>query len=293
MSRPDLLVLDLDGTLLCRAGAISEANRAALVRADQEGLAWIVATGRALSECVHVLRALDYQGPVVAASGSMLVDSQTGRTLDRRSIASEHVASVVTHIQARSASPLLLKDRDQCGCDYVIVGAESMHPVSEWWFEATEATWVGIDHLEEDPHPEHTLRVGAVGSPELFRPMVNNIQEQLGDLVQARHWEGVTSTEYSGEPIHLLEVFHPSADKWTMVQSHCASHGLSVCRTAAVGDGLNDVLLIKQSGLGVAVANADHRVLAVADAVTADHEEDGVAKLVHDLLDGRLGLDVS
>jgi len=165
-----------------------------------------------------------------------------------------------------------------------------MHPISAWWFEATQATWMRVSRLEDDPYPDDTVRVGAVGTPSHFAPMVDTIGHRLGAAVQARHWEAVTSSAHSGDVVHLLEVFHPEADKWTMVQSHCAAEGIDEARTAAVGDGLNDVLLIERCGLGVAMENADHRVLAVCDAVTGSHHDHGVATLIDDLLDGRMAL---
>jgi hydroxymethylpyrimidine pyrophosphatase-like HAD family hydrolase len=73
-----------------------------------------------------------------------------------------------------------------------------------------------------------------------------------------------------------------------MLEKLCKMQGLDSGRTAAVGDGVNDIVLVDRCGLGVAVENADYRVLAVSDATTGSHHDDGVADLIHDLLDGRL-----
>ena len=45
----------------------------------------------------------------------------------------------------------------------------------------------------------------------------------------------------------------------------------------AVGDSGNDLSMIEDAGLGVAMGNATPEILAVADAVTADNNHDGVA----------------
>ena len=291
MGRPELLVIDLDGTLLDPAGEVSEDNREALGRARAAGLHLVIATGRALSECRHVLQTIGYDGALVSASGSLLVDVASASTTDRRTICPSLVEPVVSEIDGGGTPTLMLKDREVAGVDYVIVGDHDLHPVSDWWFEHTGATWLRVSALQDDPAPEATVRVGAVGTPDEFGPVVGRIADAHGDALLARHWEAVTSSAHADETIHLLEVFHPEADKWTMVQSHCAQVGLSAARSAAVGDGLNDVLLIEQCGLGVAMENADHRVLAVADAVTDANHRHGVARLIDDLLSGRLALD--
>ena len=48
----------------------------------------------------------------------------------------------------------------------------------------------------------------------------------------------------------------------------------------AVGDGFNDLSMIKFAGLGVAMANAQEVVRQHADYITLSNEEDGVAAVV-------------
>ena len=50
----------------------------------------------------------------------------------------------------------------------------------------------------------------------------------------------------------------------------------------------NDLELIRWAGLGVAVANADQRLLDAADEVTASNDEDGVALVIERLLADQL-----
>jgi hydroxymethylpyrimidine pyrophosphatase-like HAD family hydrolase len=52
----------------------------------------------------------------------------------------------------------------------------------------------------------------------------------------------------------------------------------------AVGDNYNDREMLEVAGLGVAMANAEPEILAVADHVTGSNDEDGIATLVDELL---------
>jgi hydroxymethylpyrimidine pyrophosphatase-like HAD family hydrolase len=243
MGRPDLLAIDLDGTLLSADGTVSCANIEAIQRATSEGLPCVIATGRTASECGQILDAIAYDGPLIAASGALLLDVTAGQTLDRHVIPCSHAAVIVTSVLRRGAVPMMLKDRAQTGgIDYVVVGSQPMHPVSDWWFEATSATWIRIDCIEDDPFPDDTVRIGAAGTPEECEPMVSDVQQSLGPAVHARHWEAVTSSAKAGSLVHLLEVFHPDSDKWTMLEKLCKLQGLDSGRTAAVGDGVADLI---------------------------------------------------
>ena len=46
----------------------------------------------------------------------------------------------------------------------------------------------------------------------------------------------------------------------------------------AFGDGGNDLSIIKEAGIGVAMGNANDNVKAAADYVTAPIDQDGLAK---------------
>jgi hydroxymethylpyrimidine pyrophosphatase-like HAD family hydrolase len=54
----------------------------------------------------------------------------------------------------------------------------------------------------------------------------------------------------------------------------------------AFGDNYNDIELLKMAGRGVAVQNARHEVIAVADEVTLDSKADGVATMLKRLMNG-------
>ena len=71
---PQLLVIDLDGTLLNPSGRVSDENRRALDAAREANVQIMIATGRIVPECREILESIGYQGPIVIASGAALVD---------------------------------------------------------------------------------------------------------------------------------------------------------------------------------------------------------------------------
>ena len=52
----------------------------------------------------------------------------------------------------------------------------------------------------------------------------------------------------------------------------------------AFGDALNDICMLKAAGTGVAMGNAEDSVKAAADIIAPPNTEDGVAKIINDLL---------
>ncbi len=283
----DLLVLDLDGTLLQPDGAVPAENIEALEAARHDGLEILLATGRALIESIHIAEAVDHRGEMVTAGGAMRQCADSGRTVDRHTMEAGLVAELTAALIEHEHRALLLKDPAVCGYDYLAVGPAEFDPASSWWFRTMPITVREVDSLADDPHPADTVRVGAVGSKTSLAPLARDLIDTLGDRVFLQHWGAVTETTSTGASTHLLEAFEPAANKWTMVSRYAAERGIDRRRIAAIGDGLNDVELVREAALGIAMGNADDRVRAVADQTTTSSDTAGVARAVDAILEGR------
>jgi Cof subfamily protein (haloacid dehalogenase superfamily) len=86
---------------------------------------------------------------------------------------------------------------------------------------------------------------------------------------------------------HFLELASPEVSKGSGMAFLAEHLGFTAARTVAFGDGENDLELLDWAGYGVAVANADERLLARADWVVPGPDEEGVAQAIEALLDSR------
>ena len=60
----------------------------------------------------------------------------------------------------------------------------------------------------------------------------------------------------------------------------CRHFGIRLEDTIAFGDGGNDIPMLRHAGIGVAMGNANEKVKAAADYVTASVDEDGIAEAI-------------
>ena len=84
---------------------------------------------------------------------------------------------------------------------------------------------------------------------------------------------------------HFLEITAAGVDKASGLRSLLTRLGIPRARTAAVGDGLNDLGLFGAVAQPIAMGQADARVKAAATWVTSSNTQDGVARALT-----RLGL---
>jgi 5-amino-6-(5-phospho-D-ribitylamino)uracil phosphatase len=300
-ARYQLLAIDLDGTLLDSAGAVSPANLEAIRRARAAGVRIIICTGRGLAECRHVLDAIGQQDPVVVAGGS-IVASPTGdaarSTMHRFGLGLEIVSRATEHLLSRGLPAMVLKDPSRTHYDYLMVQGEAMHPldpVTIWWLESMGIRTRYARLLHEDEHPEDTVRLGACALSGRLDEIHDELAGTIGPDVSMHHFPAVVAPEHArrtpqGECLHILEVFSRDANKWSAVCWAAAELGVERSRIAAIGDQINDLPMIRGAqeagGLGVAMGNAVERVARAAGARTMGHDQDGVAHAIHSLLDG-------
>jgi len=289
-----LLAIDLDGTLLDSRGRVSERNRAAVLAARDAGARVIVCTGRGLAECRHVLDAIGQRDPVVVAGGSIIADPASGRTLHRFSVPESLVERAVHRLIEHKHPALVLKDPGEAGYDYLVVHGEAEHPldpVTRWWFDSMNVRVRYARRLDEDEHPEHTVRVGACGLSGTLASIKADLAGLTGDDAHIHHFPAVVAPHHvkqtdDGQVLHILELFNPTANKWSAISRLASGWEITPSQIAAIGDEINDVSMIRGAGLGVAMGNAVPPVRDAATRHTTRNDEDGVADAIGHMLRG-------
>ena len=75
-----------------------------------------------------------------------------------------------------------------------------------------------------------------------------------------------------------LDIIAPGGGKVTGIRKYLDRCGLQPEEIIAFGDGENDLDMLRFAGIGVAMGNAEVAVKEAADFVTADIDDDGIAK---------------
>ena len=109
--------------------------------------------------------------------------------------------------------------------------------------------------------------------PEEFQEVWQDIQQKFAGKVV------VTSSRDN-----FLELMEPGVNKWIAVKTVAESYGIKPEEIMCIGDSNNDLNMIENAGIGVAVANAKPAVCAAAKIVTASNDEDGVAKVIEQII---------
>lgn len=83
-----------------------------------------------------------------------------------------------------------------------------------------------------------------------------------------------------GGGFHNLEIQKAGVTKIEGLKELCKLLNVPIEQTMAIGDSENDYSMINAAGIGVAMANAEEDILAIADYITTSHTEDGVGEAI-------------
>jgi hydroxymethylpyrimidine pyrophosphatase-like HAD family hydrolase len=277
---------------------VSAASARAVRAARDAGMAVTICTGRGLAECLFACEAIEQRQPVIVAGGSMISDPVSRRTLHRFPIHVDLVRDAVDFIHRHGHAALVLKDPLEAGYDYLVVrGRERDHgrfevdPVTRWWFQTMSIRVREVDHMDDDEHPEHTVRVGVCGFSDLMAPIKRDLETTFADRALVHHFPAVIGPQHTGlvtaaRTVDILELFDRDASKWRGVRKLAQMLGVDVSRVVAIGDHINDLDMLQNAALGVAMGNAVPEAKAVAKRQTASNAEDGVAEAISRMLSG-------
>ena len=285
-----LIAVDLDGTLLDSSGKVSPRNIKAIADLRDAGFKVVPATGRSWRESRRVFEVINATGMAVTSGGSVLSDAATGKTIERLVIDPELVLRLTLALLERGLLAHLLRDHDSSCHDYCLVGTGQVNPATEWWLKAHEVDVRRVDTIDDLKKLgfDHVLRVGAVERGDVLAPVCAAMREQFHGQATMQSWSAVTSNAAIGSETHLLEMYCVNTDKWTMIQRLRDRHGLSNDQVFAIGDGLNDLIMVREAGVGIAMQNAHAELRPLANHIAPHHHDDGFAHVVEQILSGAI-----
>jgi Cof subfamily protein (haloacid dehalogenase superfamily) len=271
-----LVAIDLDGTLLCPRGRVTDRVRSALHAASDAGLIVCLATGRNPTESRAVLKALAYEQIGVFAGGALVYDCGSSRCLRKTHLPANIAAIVCDIIEQAGHAALALQDFDAAGVDYLVTQDIPQHASTDFWLAATQCAARPAGRLARAAH-EYTIRVGMAAPRDQAHAVQQLIRDRLGDQVYCH------AIDVQMASVTVLEVFHATVNKWQAIRHVAAEHNISDHEIAAVGDGVNDLHMLRSAGLGVAMGNAPPIVQQAAHRIIATNADDGLAEFLEEL----------
>ena len=279
-----LLALDIDGTLLGPSGVLSERTREAVRAAGEAGWLVTLATGRRWGSTTPVADLLGLQAPLITFNGALVRSAATGEILRYTPLAAEAIGPFVEALVRRGLQPVLYEDI-RTGEGFLTGPADYDSATLRGWFaNLAEEYGQRVARLTHDD-------LGQLG--DAIRIIVYDTTERVAWVDALGDEVGIPANVifYPVERYDALmaEIVHPDCTKATAIAALAEHYGLTIAETIAVGDGPNDLEMIAEAGVGVAMGQAIPEIKARAALTIGDHASDGLAEFIERELLGGTG----
>lgn len=254
------IAADIDGTLLNSKGELTLKTREAIHRVWKDGIVFAISTGRPIQGVLPLVEEIGLDLPLITYNGSMVLTAKTREVLYERVLVPEGVRQVY-ELGLQWDVTMLLWSENQLFTNRM---DERAHKYSG----LTGTPLQPITQLE--PLLHKTTKI-------LWYDDVKRIEEYETLLPQFLNNEQIV--HHTSRP-YFLEFVDREASKAIAIEQMITHYGIKREEVMAIGDGYNDVSMIRYAGLGVAMGNAPEDIKQGADRVTASCDEDGVAQAI-------------
>jgi hypothetical protein len=239
---------------------LTKAATKAVQRLREADVLFAITSGRPPKGMEMLIEPLDLQTPIAAFNGGILVDRDM-KTIEQKAIPQGLVGQVVDLMKSFVLDVWLYR-----GADWFVTNPKGPHVDREAWTVKFDPRVVdNYDNLSD-----HVAKlVGVSDDHDAIQRASEAAHKHFGDHVTAA----------ASQP-YYLDVTHPDANKGFVARWLAEQYGLEQSEIATIGDMPNDVLMFAQSGLSIAMGNADPQVKRAARYVTDSNEDEGFAKAV-------------
>lgn len=268
------IALDLDRTTLNAQGKLSAGNYDALSEAIKKGVHIVIASGRSFDTLPNDVLAVPGIEYAITSNGAAIYyipekkciheykmkPSSIKQILD---VASKHDVALEVFINGTAYALKTYVD------DPVSYGTT---PAAIPYIQSTRNPIEDIvafimDHIHEIDSMDIVVS-GDEQKQEIWKKLL----EDCDDIY-------ITSSVSQ-----LIEISHKDAGKHSGLRFIREHLNLRPEETAAFGDGDNDVDLLKEAGIGIAMENASPKCKEAASYITRHHDQDGVAYGIQNIL---------
>lgn len=279
---------DMDGTLLNSKQKISPANRDAIKLAIEEGIKFVIVTGRSYIEAKEVLDEVGINCPVIGLNGAE-VRNEAGEVVYTNLLNPETALNVSKFLNELNiyheffTNKGLLTEDYQASIEILVDIFKTANPeiseeeirnhVKNRGITRNIRNFSDVGDVFKDPTIKFYKILAFDKNDALYKEIGSKLERAMDHIK-------VTSSGFSN-----IEINHISAQKGIALERFLDEQGISLQDTMAIGDNFNDVSMLTKVGYSFAMGNAEEDVKQICKFETTRNDEDGVAKAIHTFLE--------
>lgn len=268
LGKVKLIATDLDGTFLTDDKHISQNNMKALKAAVEKGVLFVPATGRGLFTMPESVMELDCFRYIITSNGAAIEDMKDKRTIYKKQLDSDLTRDIIKYgLDLGIMVEIFIDGRaytlEKFNKDLVGYG---VNPKFVNWLRDTRTMVESFDNILKNDTTVENINL-------IFTDM-NQRVETYNYILEKYNVEITNSIGNN------LEIGAKGCSKGEALEFLAGLLGINMSEVMCLGDNDNDRDMIRRSGIGIAVKNADEKLKNSAGYIVSSNNEDGFAEAV-------------
>ena len=286
-----LVAIDLDGTLLNSYGEVSNENKQAIKRAINKGVEIVLSSGRIGNSVESIANELGANNYYISGNGSMLYNMKEEKIEYENFISKEKMLKLIKICDENSIYYSIYTEN-------MVITKSLKYNVVFYNYENSKKAfdkrtninivqnvYEYVENLEDNKFLKITI---CDDSEIIFSRIIEKFKKINNiDVLDVSHMSRKIIKDGTEEvPIeyYYTEITNKNVDKWTAIEYLIEKINIKKEEVIAIGDNINDKLMIKNAGVGVAMGQSNPIIKEMADVVTQDNNNNGVANIFNKII---------
>ena len=286
-----LVAIDLDGTMLNQYGIITEKTKKAISKAQEKGVEVMIASGRAITSVKRFSKEINSNKYFISGNGAITYDIKNNKILYENILSKTKALKIIKICEENSIYYNVYTENG------IIAKNLSYNTLYYYKDNLTKPdenrTHINIVENVYDYFEQREEKILKIMICDEHKTVFNSIVRKLKELseievLEVSHMSRKIIKQGTDEialEYFYTEVSAKDVDKWNALEEIIGLMNISKEEVVTIGDNANDLKMITNAWLGVAMGESAPYVKQSADIIAPTYDEDGVAIILNKIFD--------
>lgn len=286
-----LVAIDLDGTMLNQYGIITEKTKKAISKAQEKGIEVMIASGRAITSVKRFSKEINSNKYFISGNGAITYDIKNNKILYENILSKTKALKIIKICEENSIYYNVYTENG-------IIAKNLSYNILYYYKDNLtkpdeNRTHINIVENVYDYFEQREEKILKIMICDEHKTVFNSIVRKLKELseievLEVSHMSRKIIKQGTDEialEYFYTEVSAKDVDKWNALEEIIGLMNISKEEVVTIGDNANDLKMITNAGLGVAMGESAPYVKQSADIIAPTNDEDGVAIILNKIFD--------
>lgn len=280
------IAIDIDGTLLNSAGELTEYTIDTIKQVTEKGIKVVLTSGRVTDSVRGIASKLNADKHVICDNGATIVDLENNQIVFSNYIEKNTIVKLVEFCLTNNVYYMVFTNKEIIVKDLqhmALAFYKQRHHLRDEATGVSQIKFAGLEYIKKVKDP--FTRIVICDQDRAIYNSIINMLKNFDDiaLLAAPHISNKIIKDGDSEILlsySYAEILAKDTNKWTAIKNLTNKLGIKTEEIMAIGDNFNDIEMIQNAGLGIAMNNGSPVAKEVASVIAPSNNDDGVAKVM-------------